>query len=81
MYLNCRVKMPDMTGITIKTIKGTPYVYYEYGRTYLKDRKYNIPNRKCIGKRDPEQPDFIYPNDMRVKSPSQNWLQALENFI
>ena len=67
MYLNCRVKMPDTTGITIKTIKGTPYVYYEYGRTYLKDRKYNIPNRKCIGKRDPEQPDFIYPNENFLK--------------
>lgn len=68
MYLNCRVKMPDAAGkITVKTISGTPYVYYEYGRTYIKDRKYNTPKRTCIGKRDLDQPDFIHPNEKFLK--------------
>lgn len=68
MYINCRVKMPETNGkITVKTINGTPYVYYEYGRTYLKDKKYNTPKRACIGKRDPEQPSFLYPNEKFLK--------------
>ncbi|MDD3370121.1 MAG: transposase [Lachnospiraceae bacterium] len=68
MYLNCRVKIPDTAGkITVKTISGTPYVYYEYARTYQKDKKYNTPKRTCIGKRDPEQPSFLYPNEKFLK--------------
>ena len=68
MYLNCKVKIPETNGkITVKTISGTPYVYYEYGRTYLKDKKYNTPKRTCIGKRDPEQPSFLYPNEKFLK--------------
>ena len=36
MYQNYTVKIPDLpTGITKKTIKGTTYVYYTYGRTYI----------------------------------------------
>jgi transposase len=68
MYLNCRVKIPDTGGkITIKTISGTPYVYYEYARIYQKDKKYNSPKRTCIGKRDPEQPSYLYPNEKFLK--------------
>ena len=69
MYLNCRVKLPPESEgkISVKTIKGTPYVYFEYGRTYHKDKKYNTPDRTCIGKRDPEQPGFIYPNEKFLK--------------
>ena len=64
MYLNCRIEIPKTEGkISIKTINGTPYVYYEYGRVYLKDKKYNTPKRTCIGKRDPEHPEFMYPNE------------------
>lgn len=64
MYLNCRIEIPKTEGkISIKTINGTPYVYYEYGRVYLKDKKYNTPKRACIGKRDPEHPEFMYPNE------------------
>ena len=68
MYLNCKVKIPESGGkISIKTINGTPYVYYEYARTYLKDKKYNSPKRTCIGKRDLEQPSFLYPNEKFLK--------------
>ena len=69
MYLDCRVKLPPETSgkITVKTISGTPYVYYEHGRTYHKDKGYNTPKRICIGKKDPEQPGFIYPNEKFLK--------------
>ena len=68
MYLNCRVKIPDTGGkITSKTIGGTPYVYYEYARIYNKKKKYSEPKRICIGKRDPEQPAFLYPNEKFLK--------------
>ena len=64
MYLGCKVKIPkDGGNITIKTINGTPYVYIERGRTYSREKKYSIPKRTCIGKRDPEQPDFMFPNE------------------
>ena len=68
MYLDCKVKIPSEGGtITIKTISGTPYVYYETGRQYLKDKHYNTPKRTCIGKRDPEQPAYMYPNEKFLK--------------
>ena len=68
MYLNCRVKIPDTEGkITVKTISGTPYVYYEHGRVYSKEKKYTEPKRTCIGKRDNEQTSFMYPNEKFLK--------------
>ena len=68
MYLGCRVKIPkDGGNISIKTINGTPYVYIERGRTYSTEKKYSIPKRTCIGKRDPEQPEFMYPNEKFLK--------------
>ena len=68
MYLNCRIKIPDTAGkITFKPIGGTSYVYLEQGRTYNKDKKYNVPKRTCIGKRDTEQPAFMYPNEKFLK--------------
>ena len=68
MYLNCRIQIPNEGGkITVKTINGTPYVYYEHGRVYLKDKKYNTPKRTCIGKRDPGHPSFMYPNEKFLK--------------
>lgn len=68
MYLGCKVKIPrDGGNITVKTINGTPYVYIEKSRSYSKDKKYSIPKRTCIGKRDSEQPDFMYPNEKFLK--------------
>ena len=68
MYLSCRVKMPDTGGkINVKTISGTSYVYYEYARVYNKEKRYTEPKRTCIGKRDPEQPEFLYPNEKFLK--------------
>ena len=68
MYLNCRVKIPDSErGITVKTINGTPYVYYENSRVYDKEKHYTVPKRTCIGKRDTEHPEFMYPNEKFLK--------------
>ena len=68
MYLDCKVKIPTKgVKITVKTIRGTPYVYLETGRKYLKDKKYNTPQRTCIGKRDPDHPGFMFPNEKFLK--------------
>ena len=68
MYLNCRIKIPNTGGnISIKTISGTPYIYLEQGRTYNKEKKYNVPIRTCIGKQDKEQKEFMYPNEKFLK--------------
>lgn len=69
MYLDCQVKIPDAEGkITRKTIKGTTYIYYEYARVYLKEKKYNTPKRICVGKQVPGQPALMLPNDKFLKT-------------
>ena len=68
MYLDCRVKIPRNGGnITIKVIGGTAYVYIEECRIYSREKKYSLPKRTCIGKRDPERPGFMYPNEKFLK--------------
>ena len=69
MYLDCQVKIPEADGkISKKTIKGTTYIYYEYARVYLKDKKYNTPKRICVGKQVPGQPALMFPNDKFLKT-------------
>lgn len=69
MYLDCQVRIPETDGkITKKTIKGTVYIYYEYARVYLKDKKYNTPKRICVGKQVPGQPSLMLPNDKFLKT-------------
>ena len=68
MYLGCKVKIPkDGGNITVKTINGTSYIYIEKSRTYSKVKKYSIPKWTCIGKRDIEQPEFMFPNEKFLK--------------
>lgn len=65
MYKKYTVPVPDSPGrITRKksSDRGV-YFYYEYGRTYYKDRKYTIPRRACIGKEDPRDRSRMYPNE------------------
>ena len=51
MILDMLVDIPDLPGlITKRTVKGTTYVYYEYGREYDPKRKYTLPKRATIGK-------------------------------
>ena len=80
MYLDCTIKIPDSNGkITKKTIKGTTYIYYEYARIYLKDKKYNTPKRTCIGKQIPGQPALMLPNDKFLKIFPQEILPEEKN--
>ena len=80
MYLDCTIKIPESNGkITKKTIKGTTYIYYEYARIYLKDKKYNTPKRTCIGKQIPSQPALMQPNDKFLKIFPQEILPEEKN--
>ena len=63
MYLNLTVPIPSEKGkLTTKTIKNTPYIYYETGRTYDAAKKYNSPKRVCIGKKCNDHPGMMTPN-------------------
>lgn len=68
MYLNFMVEVPNQkTGISKKKIKGKTYVYYEYGRKYLPDKKYNIPQTTSIGKLSDNDPSMMIPNTNYLK--------------
>lgn len=68
MYLGCRVRLPKSEEkVSDKKISGITYVYYTYGRKYNKGKGNSDPQRTCIGKRDEEQPDFMYPNEKFLK--------------
>jgi len=68
MYLKSTVKIPELeTGISEKKIKGTTYIYYEFGRKYYSDKKYTVPQCTSIGKKSPDDPSMMYPNDNYLK--------------
>ena len=47
--------------------KGTAYVEYTYGRKYIPEKRYNIPQRTTIGKADLLDPTMMHPNQNFVK--------------
>lgn len=56
IYKNIKVEIPS------KTVRySNNGIYYEVSRTYKKDKKYNTPNRICIGKAIDEK--YMYPNE------------------
>lgn len=68
MYLNLEVKIPEAkTGISKKRIKGTTYIYYEYGRKYYSDRRYTVPQCTSIGKVSEDDPSMMIPNGNYLK--------------
>ena len=51
MYQQQKVYIPISDGgVTVKTIKGTGYVYYTTGRVYSPEEKRSNPVRVTIGK-------------------------------
>lgn len=63
MYLEVKIPIPkDVTGLSLKTIKGVTYIYYTYSRSYNADKKYTSPSCTSIGKVVPEEPGMMYPN-------------------
>lgn len=68
MYLGFRVKVPTSeSGISRKTIKGTTYIYYEYGRKYYSDKGYTVPQCTSIGKQCIDDPQKMIPNENYLK--------------
>ena len=68
MYLKSTVKIPELeSGISEKKIKGTIYIYYEYGRKYYPDKKYTVPQCTSIGKKASDDPSMMFPNDNYLK--------------
>ena len=58
------VKIPEIPGkISIVKIDGKEYVRYLAGRTYDRERKYNVPEWIVIGRRSEAMPGLMYPND------------------
>ena len=63
MYMDFLVDIPvEEVGISLKTIKGTTYVYYTDGRKYNSEKKYTVPHTTSIGKCAEGLPDKMYPN-------------------
>lgn len=68
MYLNFIVDIPNQkSGISKKNIKGTTYIYYEYGRKYYSDRKYTVPQCTSIGKVCGDNQNRMIPNENYLK--------------
>ena len=68
MYLNFTVEIPELkTGISRKKIKGTTYIYYEYGRKYYSDKKYTVSQCTSIGKMCEDNPSAMIPNTNYLK--------------
>ena len=65
MIYDFTVPVPAIPGKVYirKTKSGPAYVEYEYERVYNKEKKYNTPKRKPIGKLDPENPEQMFPNE------------------
>jgi len=68
MFYKFEVEIPDMKGkIVEKKNNGVTYINYEYDRVYLPDRKYTIPKRTTIGKKNEDHPGMMYPNPNYIK--------------
>ena len=61
MYFDTYVDIPDVKGKI--TIKMNRYVMYETGRVYLPDKKYNRPERVCIGILKEDDKSKMRPNE------------------
>jgi len=63
MYLKARVPIPrPETGISLKTIKGTAYIYYEHGRKYNRKTRHTSPQCTSIGKQCEDDRTMMIPN-------------------
>ena len=53
-----KIERPE--GTVIVPVKGTPYVYTVAEKRYLKEKKYNVNKRVCVGKMDDDT--YMIPN-------------------
>lgn len=64
MYYDFAVDIPSVKGKIITKRKGSAiYVLFQYGEEYKPDKQYSIPQRTIIGKKIPDQPGRMYPNE------------------
>jgi len=64
MYQQQKVNIPISDGgVTVKTIKGTGYVYYTTGHVYSPEEKRSNPVRVTIGKQCKDDPTCMIPNE------------------
>lgn len=64
MYFKDAVKIPDIPGKIIKRkMRETVYIEYQYGCTYIKEKKYALPRRTVIGKAVANNSDMMLPNE------------------
>ena len=53
MHPDIHIDIPNVPGlITKKIVRGFTYMYYEYAREYVKEKRYTIVKRAAIGKMD-----------------------------
>ncbi|SCW61933.1 hypothetical protein SAMN02910400_01593 [Lachnospiraceae bacterium C10] len=63
MYYDFLVKIPYESGkISKNRRRKTTYIEYTYGRKYIPEKKYNIPQRTTIGKMADSDESMMYPN-------------------
>lgn len=62
MFADFTVPVPAVSGVSIKTIRGTSYVYFTYEYRYSHADKRTRPYGTSIGKMDPENSSRMYPN-------------------
>ena len=68
MYFDFLIKIPEnVKGISFNRRGDTTYVEYTYGRKYIPEKQYNIPQRTTIGKRDSPDQTMMYPNRNFIK--------------
>lgn len=68
MYFDFLVKIPEDTGkISLNKRAGTTYVEYTYGRRYIPEKRYNVPQRTTIGKMSQDNQTMMYPNPNFLK--------------
>lgn len=68
MYFDFLVKIPEDTGkISLNKRAGTTYVEYTYGRRYIPEKRYNVPQRTTIGKMSQDDQTMMYPNPNFLK--------------
>ena len=67
MYFKFLVDVPVDSKIVSQTKNGTTYVDFEYDRIYVKDKGYTKPLRSTIGKKSPDDPSKMWPNENYMK--------------
>ena len=68
MYSDVQIQIPEsFPGLTRKTINGTTYIYFNWGRSAVPGKAYTAPKNSCVGKLVPGTEDRMFPNESYAK--------------